>query len=42
MPNREHFMTEKERKKRDSAEATLILEWLREKRIEKKDKDEEV
>lgn len=37
MPSRDHFMTEKERKKRDSAEAGLMLDWLRSKEKDKED-----
>ena len=42
MPSREHFMTEKERRKRDAAEATLILDSLRHSRTKKEEEEEEV
>ena len=40
MPSRDHFLTEKERRKRDSEEASLMLDWIRNlKREEEEDGD---
>ena len=41
MPRRDHFLTEKERRKRDSAEADLMLAELRAIRRRQKEKKEE-